>query len=98
MPTRNETRPAVLELATRDPMAAVRHVTALLAKRAYTLLALACLPASPDRGRLVLAVADDGRTDRLAIELAGLPEVVAARRGPDRSPELAVLLGEAAPA
>ena len=103
MPMPNETKPgqsgrAVLEVATRDPMAAVRHVAALLARRAYPLLALACLPAGGDCGRLVLAVADDGRTERLAVELAGLPEVVAARLGPASSPELAALLGEPATA
>lgn len=99
MPNKTMSEPsgrAVLEVATRDPMAAVRHVAALLAKRAYPLLALACLPAAEGCGRLVVAVADDGRTERLTVELSSLPEVVAARRGQVTPPELAVLLGEPA--
>lgn len=85
---------AVLELATRDPMAAVRHVAALIARRAYPLLALACLPDAGGCGRLVVAVADDGRLKRLAIELARLPEVASARVQPSPGPELSALLGE----
>lgn len=86
---------AVLELATRDALAAVRHVTALLVRRAYPLLALACLPAAGGSGRLVVAVADDGRVPRLAVELAHLPEVSSARLEEWPLPDLAALLGEA---
>lgn len=88
---------AVLELAARNPMDAVRHVAACLARRAYPLLGLACLP-DPVAGtaRLVVAVADDGRLPRLVTELAGLPEVLAARIGDPRAPVLAMLAGEAA--
>ena len=88
---------AVLELATRDPMAAVRHVTGLLARRAYPLLAMACLPAPDGGGRMLLAVADDGRVGRLAIELAHLPEVASARLGDAQAPALTALL-QAVPA
>jgi|GEM_PF-1848847 len=71
---------AVLELATNDPVAALRHVSAWLARRAYPLLGLVCLPmAGGDAGRLLVAVADDGRVDRLMVELSGLPEVAGAR-------------------
>uniref|UniRef100_I2Q5V5 Uncharacterized protein n=1 Tax=Desulfovibrio sp. U5L TaxID=596152 RepID=I2Q5V5_9BACT len=70
---------AVLEVATRDPMAAVRHVAACLARRAYPLLGLSCVPLARGTGRLVVAVADDGRIARLLAELAGLPEVSGAR-------------------
>jgi len=72
-------RQAVLDVATYDPMGAVRHVAALLAKRSYPLLALTCLPDDDGCGRLLLTVADDGRVDRLTIELSGLPEVASAR-------------------
>ena len=89
---------AVLELATRDALAAVRHVTALLVRRAYPLLALACLPAAGGSGRLVVAVADDGRLPRLVADLSVLPEVSMARLGDPRSPVLAALSGEAAAA
>jgi acetolactate synthase-1/3 small subunit len=84
MPTPNEATRlasgrAVLEVATRDPMAAVRHVAACLARRAYPLLGLSCVPLGRGTGRLVVAVADDGRIGRLLAELAGLPEVSGAR-------------------
>jgi len=97
MPTPNEsngyeTGRAVLELATRDPMAAMRHVAACLARRAYPLLGLACLPLADGAGRLVVAVADDGRISRLLAELAGLPEVVGARLGDPRAPALVAFL------
>jgi acetolactate synthase-1/3 small subunit len=74
----------MLELAVHDPMAAVRHVTGLLARRAHRLLAMACLPDPDGGGRMLLEVADDGRLERLAIELAHLPEVSSARRGGDQ--------------
>ena len=71
---------AVLELATDDPVSALRHVSAWLARRAYPLLGLVCLPvAGGTSGRLLVAVADDGRVERLVVELSGLPEVAAAR-------------------
>ena len=89
---------AVLELAARDPMAAVRHVAACLARRAYPLLGLACLTREDGTGRLVVAVADDGRLPRLVAELSVLPEVSMARLGDPRSPVLAALSGEAAAA
>lgn len=95
---RTETGHAVLELATHDPMAAVRHVVACLARRAYPLLGLACLPLADGAGRLVVAVADDGRIGRLLAELAGLSEVVGARLGDPRSPALTAFLGEGVPA
>lgn len=94
----HETGHAVLELVTRDPMAAVRHVAACLARRAYPLLGLACLPQGQGTGRLVVAVADDGRIARLLAELAGLPEVAGARLGDPASPAVAAFLGEALPA
>ncbi len=94
----HETGRAVLELATRDPMAAVRHVAACLARRAYPLLGLACLPQEQGTGRLVVAVADDGRIARLLAELAGLPEVAGARLCDPASPAVAAFLGEALPA
>jgi len=86
---------AVLELAARDAMAAMRHVAALLVRRAYPLLALACLPAAGGSGRLIVAVADDGRVKRLAVELAHLPEVSSARLEEYPVPDLVALLGEA---
>jgi acetolactate synthase I/III small subunit len=76
----------------------VRHVAALLAKRAYPLLALTCLPGSDGSGRLMLTVADDGRLDRLAIELTGLPEVASARRRDTPAPGLADRPGATLPA
>jgi acetolactate synthase-1/3 small subunit len=69
----------VLELATRDPLAALRHVAACLARRSHALLGLTCLPGVQGDGRLVVAVADDGRLERLLTELRGLPEVRGAR-------------------
>jgi len=86
---------AVFELATHDPMDALRHVASWLARRAYPLLGLVCLPAAGGTGRLVVAVADDGRVDRLMVELAGLPEVADARRCGLQGPALAALMGEA---
>ena len=38
-------RPAVLELATGDPLAALRHVAACLARRSHPLLGLSLAPA-----------------------------------------------------
>ena len=70
---------AVLELATRDPLAALRHVAACLARRSHALLGLTCLPGAQGDGRLVVAVADDGRLERLLAELRALPEVSGAR-------------------
>ena len=89
---------AVLELATGDPMAAVRHVSACLARRAHRLFGLLCLPGNDGTGRLVVAVADDGRLGRLVAELAGLPEVAEARLCDSRTPALAAFLGELMPA
>jgi acetolactate synthase I/III small subunit len=103
MPTPNETskgntRRAVLELVTGDPMGAVRHVAACLARRAYPLLGLICLPEAGGAGRLVVAVADDGRLERLMAELSGLPEVADARFGDPTTPTLAAFMGDAAAA
>ena len=84
MPTpRNDHSPmdasrAVLELATRDPLAALRHVAACLARRSHELLGLTCEPGGAAPGRLVLTIADDGRLERLLTELRGLPEVCGA--------------------
>ncbi|MHC1713877.1 MAG: hypothetical protein AB9872_17185 [Solidesulfovibrio sp.] len=61
----------------------------------YPLLGMVCLPETDGTGRLVVAVADDGRLDRLMAELSGLPEVVGARVGDLRSGTLAAFLGEA---
>lgn len=83
-PTARPDARATLELAVRDPMAAARHITGLLSRRAYRLLAMACLSAPDGGGRVLLEVADDGRTDRLAIELAHLPEVASASLGQSR--------------
>lgn len=94
----HQTKRAVLEVAARDAMAALRHVSALLVRRGYPLLALACLPAAGGSGRLIVAVADDGRIDRLTVELAHLPEVSSARREEYPLPDLTALLGEAAAA
>ncbi|KHK02297.1 hypothetical protein NY78_2428 [Desulfovibrio sp. TomC] len=69
----------MLELATRDPLAALRHVAACLARRSHELLGLSCEPGGAAPGRLVVTVADDGRLDRLVMELRGLPEVCGAR-------------------
>lgn len=85
---REDAGQAVLDLATRDSMAAVRHVAALLARRAYPLLALTCLPENDGSGRLLITVADDGRVDRLTIELSGLPEVASARLREPNAPGL----------
>lgn len=85
---------AVLELATGDPMGAVRHVSACLARRAHRLFGLLCLPEIDGTGRLVVAVADDGRLERLMTELAGLPEVAGARLADSHTPALAAFLGE----
>ncbi len=86
---------AVLELAAADCMGAMRHVAALLSRRAYPLLALACLAEGDGAGRLLVAVADDGRLERLLAQAAGLPEVLSARLGDPAAPEMAPLLGEA---
>ena len=58
---------------------------------------MACLPGTDGRGRMLVAVADDGKLRRLAIELAHLPEVASARLGTIKAAALAGLL-EAAPA
>ncbi|MGE4536819.1 MAG: hypothetical protein AB7D37_07060 [Desulfovibrio sp.] len=87
---------AVLELAAHDPMAALRHVAACLARRAYPLLGLACLPRSDGTTRLVVAVTDDGRLSRLLAELAGLPEICTARLGDPGAPLLSALAEDAA--
>jgi len=86
---------AVLELAIGDLMAAVRHVTGLLARRACPLLAMACLPGADGGGRMLVAVPDDGKVGRLAIELAHLPEVASARLGDAQAPVLTALLAAA---
>ncbi|MFP5259188.1 MAG: hypothetical protein ACLGQH_09205 [Acidobacteriota bacterium] len=74
-------RPAVLELATGDPLAALRHVAACLARRSHPLLGLSLSPVGAGEGKLVVAVADDGRLERLVAELRALPEILAARLG-----------------
>lgn len=94
-PQKNAASRAVLELMTGDTMAAVRHVTAWLARRAYPMLGLVCLPGADGAGRLVVAVADDGRVERLMVELAGLPEVAAARLGHAPASSLALFMGGA---
>lgn len=76
---RTDSSLAVLELATGEPLAALRHVAACLARRSYPLLGLTCAPGAPGHGRLVVTVADDGRLERLVAELGGLPEVASAR-------------------
>ena len=77
--TPTEAPRAVLELATRDPLDALRHVAACLARRSHALLGLTCLPGAAGEGRLVVAVADDGRLERLLAELRALPAVCGAR-------------------
>ena len=96
-PNNRTLSPAVLELAIRDTMAAVRHVTGLLARRACPLLAMACLPVAEGGGRMLVAVADDGKLGRLAVELSQLPEVASARLDGAGAPALFALLA-AAPA
>ncbi|WP_428566368.1 MAG: hypothetical protein ACP59X_06175 [Solidesulfovibrio sp. DCME] len=81
MPTPSVTRPerparTVLEVATDDCLAAARHVTACLARRAQVLHGLLCLPGPAGGGRLVVALADDGGLPRLLAELAALPQVL----------------------
>lgn len=83
---------AVLEVAAHDVMGAVRHVAACLARRAYPLIGMACLPEIDGAGRLMLAVTDDGRLERLLAELAGLPEVAGARLGDPDGPALAAFM------
>ncbi len=101
MPAPNETKRdveprAVLELSTGDPVSAVRHVAACLARRAHSLLGLLCLRGADGTGRLLVAVADDGRLERLVSELAALPEVAGARLGDAGADALAaVFAGEA---
>lgn len=101
MPNKHHASPAdgctVLELAIRDILAGVRHVTGLLARRACPMLAMACLPDADGGGRMLVAVADDGKVNRLAVELSNLPEVDSARLGEVGAPALFALL-EAAPA
>ena len=75
----SESPRAELELATRDALGALRHVAACLARRSHELLGLSCLPGPAGQGRLVVAVADDGRLERLLAELRALPEVCGAR-------------------
>ena len=72
---------AELELTTGDALCALRHVVGCLARRSHELLGLSCLPGSAGQGRLVVAVADDGRLERLVAELRALPEILAARLG-----------------
>lgn len=75
----SESPRAELELATRDALGALRHVAACLARRSHELLGLSCLPGPAGQGRLVVAVADDGRLERLLAELRALPEISGAR-------------------
>lgn len=75
----SESSRAELELATRDALGALRHVAACLARRSHELLGLSCLPGPVGQGRLVVAVADDGRLERLLAELRTLPEISGAR-------------------
>lgn len=84
----------VLVMATNDCLAAVRHVTACLARRSQALLGLACRPESAGGGRLVVTVADDGGIGRLVAELAGLPAVGRIEYGDAGAPEFAGLLRE----
>ena len=72
---------AELELVTCDALGALRHVAACLARRSHALLDLVCRPEADGQGRLVLAVADDGRLERLVAELRALPEILAAHLG-----------------
>lgn len=83
---------AVLEVAADDLLAAVRHVTACLAKRSHALLGLLCLPGQGSQGRLLVALADDGRIARLLAELAGLPGVDRVTRGEAAFPALEAVL------
>ena len=75
----SESPRAELELATRDALGALRHVAACLARRSHELLGLSCLPGPAGQGRLLVAVADDGRLERLLAELRALPEISGAR-------------------
>ena len=75
----SESPRAELELTTRDALGALRHVAACLARRSHELLGLSCLPGPAGQGRLLVAVADDGRLERLLAELRALPEVCGAR-------------------
>ncbi|BAH76908.1 hypothetical protein [Solidesulfovibrio magneticus] len=77
--TASESPRAELELATRDALGALRHVAACLARRSHELLGLSCLPGPAGQGLLLVAVADDGRLERLLAELRALPEVCGAR-------------------
>lgn len=90
---KSASRPAVLELATGDPLAALRHVAACLARRSHPLLGLSCAPAGAGEGKLVVAVADDGRLERLVAELRALPEILAARLGHGTDAALTDLTG-----
>ena len=72
---------AELELTTGDALCALRHVVGCLARRSHELLGLSCLPGTDGQGRLVVAVADDGRLERLVAELRALPEILAAHLG-----------------
>jgi len=77
--TASESPRVELELSTRDALGALRHVAACLARRSHELLGLSCLPGPAGQGRLVVAVADDGRLERLLAELRTLPEISGAR-------------------
>lgn len=68
-----------LELTTGDALCALRHVVGCLARRSHELLGLSCLPGPAGQGRLLVAVADDGRLERLLAELRALPEVCGAQ-------------------
>ena len=87
---------AVLELTTGEPLAALRHVAACLARRSYPLLELACTPSAAGNGRLVVTVADDGRLERLLAELRALPEIVAACLGRGQQAAQAGLVNDVA--
>ena len=63
-----------------------------LAAGSPTGFGMACLPEADGAGRLVLAVHDDGRLERLLAELSGLPEVAGARLGDPAGPGLSRIM------